>query len=190
MSSTGTRLPLHEASRIADDFIARYCDGSGTVAGSIRRQKPEVGDVELLVPMPSMGDPMFDALEPYVESTGGAGLFLGSALYRAIKGFKPRFKYAQLESLGKGYKIDIFRYWPDQFGILLLIRTGPEGPWRVDWLNRLAQRGYRVQDGYITETDGGRRVDTPDEAAVFRALGWKFIAPERRGIERPTESKP
>src|SRR5438045_3687642 len=56
MSTTTTRTPLAEARAIAEDFrdlIADSCD-QVEIAGSIRRQKPDIGDIEI-VAVPKTG---------------------------------------------------------------------------------------------------------------------------------------
>ena len=196
-TDTKQRIPLADAERLAGElvrFLGRVCERI-EVAGSIRRQRPEVGDIELvavpkLVAAPgqvdlfgvqvAQGKPvdMLDMLARSWIDGGAFGLRLDVNGRSAVGE-----KYKRLTYEGVG--LDLFSVVPGgtaQFGVIFTIRTGSaefshrlvtprlEGGWLPS--------GQRVRDGAIW--DGATVLDTPDEAAVFAIIGAPYLAPEKR----------
>lgn len=170
------KFPLLEAREIAQTVTARlmsYCERI-EIAGSIRRNKPEIGDIEIVaIPRKHydfFGEPTSDhALNSVTWSDFGKLVKNGS-------------KYKQIE-LNEGINLDLFIVTPPaQWGVQLMIRTGS-----ADFSHRFVtvkQHGgllpscYRVKDGAIWY--GEQMVETPEEQDVFNLLGLNFIEPEKR----------
>jgi DNA polymerase (family X) len=71
---------------------------------------------------------------------------------------------------------------PDALGAALVVRTGAAA--HVDVLRaRAAERGFALAATGLTK--GGARVPTPDEDAVYAALGLLTTTPERREVGVP-----
>lgn len=187
-----TRIPLARAAEWADDFaahIARVCERV-IVAGSIRRRKPEVGDVEIVCAprierIPTPGD-LFTGpgvverdllLEELDRLVADGALVVGSRQ-------GPRFRQYRIPPLDSA-QLDLFIVRPPaQWGAILAIRTGPAD--YSQWLMQQARRAGLVQvqghlelDG-VVEPGAERTIATPDEESFFDALGVRWVPPELR----------
>jgi DNA polymerase/3'-5' exonuclease PolX len=189
--STGTKRSLSQATADAAAFVALFegCYEVWTVAGSVRRRKPEVGDVEHVV-MPKMGE---------VEVSGGLfpvrkvvnllwhrldGLIADGTLqkhvYQTIIGNQSRWgdKYRGVDF--RGFNHEIFTAEKSNFGSVLLIRTGPADYSQAFVTRILAGGMYRQQDGYLVHIGTGEIVPIPDEETYCKMAGMPHISPERR----------
>ena len=133
MSTTGTRLPLAEAQPLAADLVADlapYC-ARIEIAGSIRRQAPTVGDLELVaIPQLVAQQDLFG------ELSGEHTDLLEDRLGRMLEAgeLAPRYTESEQQRLGPRYKALLYRgaavdlfivREPAQYGVILAIRTGP-----------------------------------------------------------------
>jgi hypothetical protein len=194
--STGARVPLENALALAVYVMQRWqmTVGPCAVVGSVRRNKPEVGDLEIIAPMPAAGDS--DTLWFTIAGTlgGGGDLFSGTkpALAVPVRGFKRLFLHASLmvTATGKGVTtvlpVEIYRYAHDgsNRGWIELMRTGPAdfGKWFLwQWKRRfeIPQDRQASIDGHLVDRDG-ERVETRSEGACFERLGIEFIEPQAR----------
>lgn len=171
-----TKLPLRDAAALALLMCERlkpYCRRI-EIAGSIRRRKSEIGDIEL-VAMPYFSDDLFGS------STGDHKLngVDWESFGRVVKNGN---KYKQIE-LFEGVNLDLFIVTPPaQWGVLFLIRTGS-----AEFSHRFVtskQAGgllpsyLKVKDGAIWSRN--HIVPTPEEKDVFDLAGVGWIEPERR----------
>jgi DNA polymerase/3'-5' exonuclease PolX len=203
---TKAKMPLNEALEIAEEVKATISDvcESVVIAGSIRREKAEVGDIELVI-VPRFAEMMrkvdlftekmvtVNLLEkrlyemhssgviiPGLKSNGTRKAWLGSSDSRYIAA-----EYC--EKIG----VDFFIQLPDRmdlYGWQLLLRTGP-GDGNQLMVTRRDQRGLKpnhifVGDGRVVDL----RDDTPlilrDEESVFEAWEMEYVPPSERCIER------
>lgn len=153
--------------------LSPYCQRL-EIAGSLRRKKPEVGDIELIA-IPKFGVDLFGNVteEHLLDSVDWE---------RFGKVIKAGHKYKQIE-LYQGINLDLFIVTPPaQFGVQFVIRTGP-----ADFSKRfvtskkfggLLPSVFRVQDGAIWSNN--HVIETPEEADVFHVIGLPFIEPEKR----------
>ena len=172
-------MKLKQAQKIAESLIADlepYCERI-EIGGSIRRRKPEVKDIELVV-IPKFGDYPTgqmslegDPLTSY-ENLLFEHIAANREEYRIIK---MGVKYAQIHK--SGMMIDVFTATPGTWGYIFLLRTGPAefSKWAVTELKR---RGYTPKDGAVWH--GDLRINSLDEEMVFRLLGIDWIEPEYR----------
>lgn len=170
-------MELEKAKVIAEKIKAVLESSSERVeiAGSIRRQKPEVGDIELLViPKYVAGVDMLDAKIKtliHFDMLGYRLNKLGSKVYG------PKNKL--LIHLPSGIAVDIFSSTEANWGMALFVRTGPK-EWNIRAMRRfyeLDMRGHAY--GGISDSDS-KEIACPDEETVFRYLGWPYVAPEKR----------
>ena len=186
-------IPLRAAQRFADELIAMlrpYCLRV-EVAGSIRRGKARVKDIELLC------EPIVDVLAVDLWGTPVAErvrLYEFLEAQRRVGVLEPRLDRNGRPAIGERYQrlvyrgvaLDLFICRPPaQFGLLYVIRTGPgEFSHRLVTQRRfggLLPDGWHVRDGALHDAHGNV-VETPDEWDVFRVLGLDWIPPhERRG---------
>ena len=170
------RWPLADALRVAQDLkalLAPACERI-EIAGSVRRQKPDVADIELLcVPKPCNEILYIDALD---EAVMGGPLDMRPNV-------KGRFTYGRLNKLmvhrSSGIPVDIFSVEVRNWGMSLVVRTGP-AEFNVRFMARLLQLGMKGHAyGGITSALG-QEIECPDEESVFRCLGWAYTPPEQR----------
>jgi DNA polymerase (family 10) len=176
------RTRLGDARPVADDALAHLADRDAVVAaevcGSIRRWKPTIGDVDLLVASEDR-EPIVEAFTewPAADATIEAGT--GKASVRA-----------------NGTRVDLRVVDPDEFGAALQYFTGSRAH-NVAVRNRAIDRGLKLNeyglfdvsevdedpDGDAAAPDAtraGERVAGADEDAVYRALDMEPVPPELR----------
>ena len=188
--SEKVRIPLAEAERLATELVellSPVCERI-EVAGSSRRRKATVGDVEIVcIPMVEAETDMFG-----LESGGSRNLFderceelvMSGQLdkRRDIHG-RPHWGARSKAALYRGFACDLFAVLPPaQFGTIFLIRTGSS-----EFSHRLVTQ--RRQGGcmpeWMQQRDGllwsnGSPVPTPEEGDVFAALGLSWVEPAER----------
>jgi DNA polymerase/3'-5' exonuclease PolX len=171
--STGTRIPLAEARAIANDVITQldpHCSRI-QVAGSIRRGKPTIGDIEVVcLPCPYVESPLF--------CTGIAAVI---NQWEKIKGELP-CRYTQ-RRLPSGMKLDLFMPDPMSYGLQLAIRTGSAAWCKKVLAPAWVRAGFHSEGGVLRRADGSM-VPTPDEHTLFRLIGLEWVAPEDREVTR------
>jgi DNA polymerase/3'-5' exonuclease PolX len=170
------KIPLMQAQELAQQIVEslKPCCQRIEIAGSIRRGKSEVGDIEI-VAQPKFDFDLFGAPTENHRLDGVDWTEYGSII-------KNGHKFKQID-LYAGISLDLFIVTPPaQWGVLFLIRTGS-----ADFSHRFVtskQHGgllpscYRVKDGAIWK--GDVMIPTPEEMDVFTLAGVKYIAPESR----------
>jgi len=156
---------LEKAKTIAErvkDTLTPYCERI-EIVGSIRRGKPTVHDIDIVLIVKPDAVLVMDSLLPTlgrIELSGGK-----------IK----RLRYGK-----ENINIDIYIATPETWATLLLIRTGSKA--NNIWLCSLALRkGYHLKangDGLFDEN--GVRVAGDTEESIYRALGIPYQEPEDR----------
>jgi DNA polymerase/3'-5' exonuclease PolX len=175
-----TRIPLSQAAIIVQDLMIKlspYCHRLEP-AGSYRRGKSEIGDIEL-VAMPKYED--WDLFGKLTDDHM-LDLLDWTAYGKLIKG---GHKYKQIE-LFEGVNLDLFIVTePAQFGVVHLIRTGPAEYSHKMVTARsaggLMPSNYRFKDGAIWSRN--HIIETPEERDVFDLFGMPFVEPELRAIQ-------
>lgn len=172
-----TKLPLAKAESIAETIVRKLSSRCLRIeiAGSIRRKKPEVGDIEIIAePYPTRDLFNNETYEPHELDE------IDWTLYgRLVKG---GHKYKQIE-LPNGINLDLFIVTPPaQWGVQFLIRTGP-AEYSHKFVTARNQGGMlpsylKVKDGAIWH--GENRIETPEEKDVFELIGIPFAEPENR----------
>jgi len=179
-----TARPLAEAKVIATEIVADlelYC-ACIQVAGSIRRRKEMIGDIEIVAipryePAGLFGDQQANTLWAHLHDVDGR--------YRFTKGDKPDGRYYQLTlPAHDDLQLDLFLAQPDNWGYILLMRTGSAafsagvlGEWkrRQGWGKDQAGS----VDGRLVDHTGNA-VPTPEEDDVFALIGRAPIPPTQR----------
>ncbi|MBA7606563.1 hypothetical protein ES703_13713 [subsurface metagenome] len=171
-------MQLEKAKAIAEKIkalLAPSCERI-TVAGSIRRQKPDVGDIELLViPRYVAGVDMLDAkIQTLIQ--------LDVLDYRLNKWgsrvYGPKNKL--LRHVESGIGVDIFSTTAECWPVALVVRTGGKIS-NMEIATRALERGLRFH-AYgrgFTRADGSELI-CQSEADVFRAVGLAYREPWER----------
>jgi DNA polymerase/3'-5' exonuclease PolX len=172
--STTTKTPYATILPIArrlHNALAPYCHRL-ELAGSLRRGRPMVGDIELVAiprrPRDLLGDPLPGptALDHFLDE-------------RAVQFTRRGDKYQQF-AYGR-YTIDLFLATPATWGSIYTIRTGSAdfSKWLVTAQpHGAAPWGLVFQGGRLHAH--GRLLSTPEETDVFNALGLAYIDPALR----------
>lgn len=183
-------MQLADALVVAQDLadaMRPYCE-SVHVAGSIRRRKPVVGDVEIVAVPRWVDSP--DPMDLFGESTRpvnllhsawlpGSGVRWIRAGVETVHPCAPRPDGAYWRGqLPCGHQLDLFLAKPDNAGLILLIRTG-SAEYSQAVVTHAKRIGKPCKDGYLWDTLG-RRIPTPTEESVFAVLGLQWVAPEQR----------
>lgn len=175
------KLPLAQAQPLAEKIRAALAPACRRVeiAGSIRRQKAEIGDIEIVcIPQyaPDLfGDPGQSLLDLLlVDLLKNERLLPGGANGDKYKNF--------YVPAADGLKLDLFITSPECWGVIYTIRTGS-----ADFSHKLVTprkhggllpSDLRVADGRIWR--GNEALETPEEADVFKAMGMDWIEPRER----------
>lgn len=165
-------MKLHEAAEMAlgvAHSMYPHCD-TLLLAGSVRRKKPEVKDIEfVIVPKPYQSGLFQDGLAAVVNQ------------WKKVKGEMEygKVKYTQ-RILKEGVKLDLFFATPENLGYIYMLRTG-SSEWNQKFmLPRLKGNGYRAHAGNIWWK--GEIYPVPSEEDMFRimGLGLGAVKPENR----------
>jgi DNA polymerase/3'-5' exonuclease PolX len=167
-------LDLKEADKLAEAIkaaVEAHCEKI-EVAGSIRRQKPKVHDIDFVVVAKS--DSEWQAINEVLRRLKAKPNCSGNQL---IKSYVP--------CQNGLFQVDFYRAKPETFGIHLLVRTGSDE--HNCWLAGYAiSKGMRLKysEGLIRD---GKPVAGEDEKSVFETLALPCPLPTEREI---VESKP
>jgi DNA polymerase/3'-5' exonuclease PolX len=171
-----TAMNLIQATKIAERVkseLAPHCERI-EIAGSIRRRKPEVGDIEIVC----------------IPRTCEIGLFLGSEIeidpgfchrvehWPAIKG-KPTGKYTQRQ-LPDGIVLDLFMATRDNWGLIYAIRTGSADYSHHVLASAWVRAGYHSMDGMLVKDN--HKIPVREERDLFALIGLPWADPWERNL--------
>jgi DNA polymerase (family 10) len=166
------RWPIARARALAEKIsgaLSHLCDRI-EVAGSIRRQRPDVGDIDLVC-LAKVG-----CVEAILERCARSGALVKHGeqycVFNLESGIQLDLWFAHR---GGG---DLFSPAPPNFGVLLLARTGSAG--HNIWIAQEASRRGMHFNPHRGITRRGQVIASAEEADVFAALNLPFIPPERR----------
>lgn len=193
----GRRIPWAEAHALAVEAMNLLTQATEriAIAGSIRRRRADVGDLELVcIPIVErrtqvdlFGEAAGASAHNHLDGLA-AGLVESRVFgHRPDKNGRSAFgvKYKRLTYRGVG--LDVFSASAETWGAIFTIRTGS-----ADFTHKLVtprlmggylQTGRQVKDGRLW--DAGRLLDTPEERDFLRECGVPWIEPEERteGLE-------
>lgn len=194
--STATRVLLAEAARVAEQLLTVLslgCDRA-TIAGSIRRRRPDVGDIEIVavprvhterIPEGLFGerDLLVNELDVVLDT-----LLMDGTLASHPDDPKRGPKYSKHIHAASGIQVDLFSTTADRFGVALLIRTGPKD-YSHRFVTLIRSRGFHVGGGMALHRGPLACADriapceaipTPEEEDVYRTVGLTWLDPEDR----------
>lgn len=161
-----------EASEIAQKIVEElrpFCKRI-EVAGSIRRKKAQIGDIEIVaIPKPYQIGALEDGLAKIVNRWPKVR---GELKYG-------KCKYTQ-RILPSGIKLDLFFAKEDNWGNIFAVRTGSaEYSYRVlacGWV----KAGFKSVDGYLTKDS--QKYPLYEEEDLFKLIGIPYVPPEDRNL--------
>lgn len=180
-------MELQQAKQIADGLVKDllpFCERA-EIAGSIRREKPEVKDIEI-VAVPKLL-PITDMF--------GASVGTSSAIEENIQSLltswnaytiKNGEKYKMIALADHGIKLDLFIVTKESWGVQFVIRTGPSD--FSHWL--VTQKRFGGAMPAHAKVEGGRiivankPIETNEEIDVFNFLQIKMQEPKLRSAPK------
>ena len=194
------------AHAIAAELVAGFAPNCERVeiAGSLRRKRPEIKDIEIIAIPKFVEDP---AHAPLVLFASDALPAPRNALYDAIRKhadirwikpgtpdivdwpIQPNGKYWRGFVQPAGIKLDLFLTTPDAWGAVFLIRTG-SAQFSQAVATYAIRRGMGLRATGVVDA-AGQLIPTPEERDVFAALAIPWIDPsdrhDGRGLPRAAE---
>jgi DNA polymerase/3'-5' exonuclease PolX len=187
--STGTKRPLREAEQIADRFRGLFsgCYRRWEVAGSVRRRRPTVGDIEHVVIgdagsildggliFPREGSLLLERRDDLLRR----GLIAKAVYPDGSHRWGERYFGVMFE----GHRNEVFVADAQNWGAILAIRTGP-AELSLRLVTELKSRGrFRQDKGYVRYANGPSAGDVlamPTEERFFEVCGIEFRPPWER----------
>lgn len=174
-------LPLAEsiANKVRDHVMTSM--NRVEVAGSIRRRKEVVGDIEIC------GIP--DDREKLIKLLGNIGQHIKPGVPGAVPWVpKVEAKYLRVR-LEEGINLDVFLGTPQNWGGLFMMRTGsgasPDGNAFHGFIPAVFQRWKKLSGGgrmtnAMPTMPTGEQLWVPEEQDFFDLLEMNFVPPEQR----------
>ncbi|HEY1197596.1 MAG TPA: hypothetical protein VGG32_02565 [Thermoplasmata archaeon] len=200
---TKTKRPLEEMRPIAQQLCRSLLAEADAfsraeVAGSVRRCRPQVGDIEIVAEVDPERE--FGATERIKGVLQSLGVRRADPIVRKdgievrapwgehyMKGVLPVWP-AALSDDPQAVQLDLFIVRPPaDWGVIFLIRTG-SAEFSQAVVTRLHQYGLQSGGGRLMRVGQfipDPYVPCPDEEAFFRLAHLPFVPPERRQMEDP-----
>jgi DNA polymerase (family 10) len=160
------RIPLGRAWPLAQELLAKLRQVEGVTAaepaGSLRRMRPTVGDLDILVAAEDSA-PVMEAF----TSLPGVTRVLGKGETKASIEFSD------------GLRAQVWVHPPQNFGTALQYATGSKDH-NVRLRELALDQGLSLSEHALTRTDGSGEITCATEAEVYAALGLPWIPPELR----------
>jgi len=164
LSQEKGRIPLQEAEKIANPIANQLKKLKEVekiiVAGSIRRRKPTIRDIDIVI---ETRNPVIVAEKfvkmPFVKRILGKGKEKATIITKS------------------GMQVDIRFFTEEDFGSGLLYFTGDKG--HNIWLRKIAiKKGWKLNEYGLFQ--GKKRIAGRTEQEIYDKLGVKYIEPEKR----------
>lgn len=197
-------MNLQEARKVALEFIDQispYCERV-EVAGSVRRMKPEPGDIEIVAApryqeridtsklfpekcsMNTLHERMLFLLSKGAVTTVGRESKSG-----ATAPFSEKYYRINFNCYFTHYPVDLFVVTPPaQWGNIFAIRTGSAD--YSHWLvTKALQRGLQAKNGVLIDQRTLKEIPCTEEIDFFNALGIDMPLPEEREFKDIPDKK-
>lgn len=150
-----------EIARYVKQILEPHCERI-TIAGSLRREKPEVKDIEIIA------IPKSDRTELTTIVNN----------WKKVRG-EVTGKYTQ-RILPEGIKLDLFFATKENWGLILAIRTGSaeysHKVLGVGWV----KAGYKSKEGMLHKND--EPIEVREEKDLFNLIGISYVEPKGREV--------
>jgi DNA polymerase (family 10) len=160
------RIPLGRAYPLANEIIATLKKVKGVVdaqpAGSLRRMRSTVGDLDILVAAKESA-PVMEAF----TKLPGVSRVLGKGDTKSSIEFSD------------GVRAQVWVHPPEKFGTALQYATGSKDH-NVALRQLALEKGYSLSEHSLTKTKGKGEILCATEEEVYKTLGLAWIPPELR----------
>ncbi len=160
-------MKYEKALKIAEKIKAEltpHCERI-EIAGSIRRKRPEVKDIEMVATPKSYDTGLFES-----------GIATVVNQWQKVKGELP-CKYTQ-RILPEGIKLDLFFAEDDNWGNIYAMRTGSADYSHLELASRWKFMGYKSIDGFLHRDN--QKIALREEEDLFKLLCIPYLEPEKR----------
>lgn len=195
-------MKLSTAKSIAESIareMSPFC-AKVLIAGSIRREKPEVKDIEI-VAVPYFEHSLFPSgnlFEPEITVSKNL-LFDWANNQTRVRWIKPgtseiipwqpkedgKYWRGLVAADGEEIKLDLFIAKPENFGVISTIRTGSAAFSQSLVTIIKHQTPFRVEGGNLTRKSSGEIIECPTEESFFQNAGIVFVPVQIRSAENP-----
>lgn len=173
-------MQLQTATAIADrikEALSPHCERI-QVAGSVRRKKSEVKDIEIVcvpkqVVIPGQTDIFGDAS---LEKVRDPEFIKAVNRYRVVKGQPDRGKYIKCQG-NNDIAIDIFMATPETWGYILLLRTGSR-EFNIYLMQHMKNSSFQCREGRVFFRN--KPIAVKEEKEMFLFAGIAYREPEKR----------
>ena len=154
------KIELSSAVEIANDLLNKLdplCQ-IVTIAGSIRRSKPMIGDLDLVL-IPKNSDTFIDDVKDIID-----------------------FEYGATKKIFGIYRdrpINLFITTPESYGACLYQCTGP-ATYNIRKRCLVKGRGLKLNEYGLFDKVDNKQIAGDTEESIFKAMGWTFRRPEER----------
>ncbi len=166
LSRRSGRIPIGRAYPLAQQIIGEIKKIKGVVdaqsAGSLRRMRSSIGDLDVLVAAKD-SKPVMDAF----TQLPGVSRVLGKGETKSSIEFSD------------GVRAQLWVHPPERFGTALQYATGSKDH-NVQLRQLALDRGLSLSEHALTKTNGKGEILCATEKEVYQALGLPFIPPELR----------
>jgi len=178
MAIAEKQTSYEEATPIVEKYLELFRPKCERIepAGSYRREKKFINDIELLC-IPSTIQ-IEDGLFGFKEERSPEFIKLVDSFVR-VKG-NGGGKYTQL-ILPEDIHLDLFMTTKDQWGIIFMIRTG-SAAFSQRMVTECKNNGYYVEDGFLWRKRDNAMVACPEEEDFFNITKLPYIKPYARAF--------
>ncbi len=182
MSNYSNKLPLAKAKKWASrivEILEPHCDRI-EIAGSVRRQKPLIGDIEIVC-IPKRDFDMFGApigvcadFSQVVEK------------WEKVRGDADGRYTQRILPNTNGFTVDIFMADTDNWGWIFPLRTGSAVYAQKTFLQGLRTVNCFAEGGYVydfTDTLHPKKLSLPEESDLYKLIGIDYVQPQDRSLE-------
>ncbi|WP_432014398.1 DNA polymerase/3'-5' exonuclease PolX [Streptomyces cucumeris] len=166
LRAAGNRIPLDEAMEVADDIVAALSAVPGcrrcAYAGSLRRMRETVGDVDILVAAAESA--------PFMEAFTGLP-FTAEVIAHGSKKTSIRTT--------KGLQVDLRVLPLDAWGAGMLYFTGSKAH-NIRVRAIAVRHGLKLSEYGLFEAKSGKKIASRSEEDVYARLGMEWIPPTLR----------
>jgi DNA polymerase (family 10) len=154
------KIEIEKAREIAEDLLNKLevlCERA-TIAGSIRRHKPMVGDLDFVL-IPKNPETFIDDVKEIIE-----------------------FEYGATKKIFGIYRdrpINLFITTSESYGACLYQCTGP-AIYNIRKRGIVKSKGFKLNEYGLFNRETNEQVAGRTEESIFEVLGWKFRKPEER----------
>jgi DNA polymerase (family 10) len=168
MKKSKTHIPLSQAEKIARPIIIGLKKLKQTLqissAGSLRRKKPVIGDIDIMVSSKNPGK----VIEKFTK-------------LKQIDKILAKGPTKATIILKSGVQVDLRVLSPSSWGAGLFYFTGSKN-YNIEMRKTAIKKGYKLSEYGLFDKKTGKMIAGKTEQEICRKLGVKYLKPEQRSM--------